>query len=161
MAGRILVSIALLALVCPWGRSSDSPIDRATLRGLKAIKVIVDPPDAELQHGGVTARNLATQIVARLEKAGLGVDNNAIEFVGLHLTAAHVKKKTSAVSLTLGLYQTVALARDPAIKTTTETWSGESVVLVPPGLFSEAVADTVNQLVDQFVAAFRSANPKP
>src|SRR5947209_3366616 len=115
MAGRILVSIALLAVVCPSGRASDSPIDRATLRGLKGVNIIVDPPDAELQRGGVTAKNLVTQIGQRLEKAGLPVDTKAAEFVGLHLVAAHAKKKASAVCLTLGLYQTVALGRDPAI----------------------------------------------
>jgi hypothetical protein len=153
--------MAFLALAHPAARASDGPIERATLRGLKAIKVIVDPPDAELQRAGVTAKNLAAQIAQRLERGGLPVDNNAIEFVGLTVTAAHVKKKTSAVSLTLGVYQNVALARDPAIKTTTETWSTESVVLVPPELFSEAVADTVNQLVDQFASAFRLSNPKP
>jgi hypothetical protein len=159
MPGRILVSIAFLGLIC--GRASDGPIERATLRGLKAIKVIVDPPDAELQRGGVTAPKLAAQIAQRLEKDGLPVDNNAIEFVGLRVTAVHAKKKTSAICLTLGLYQNVSLVRDPAIKTTTETWSGESVVLVPPDLYSEAVADTVNQLVDQFADASRAANPKP
>jgi len=160
MAGRILVAIALLAVVCPWGRASDGPLDRATLRGLKSLKIIVDPLDAELQRGGVTSKNLVTQIAQRLEKGGVPVDDNAVAFVGLHLTAAHAKKKTSAVFLSLGLYQTVSMARDPSIKTTTETWSGESVVLVPPELFSQAVGDTVDQLVDQFIGAFRSANPK-
>jgi hypothetical protein len=161
MAGRILVSIALLAVLSPYGRGSDGPVDRATLRGLKGVKVIVDPTDAELQRGGITAANLATQIARRLEKGGLPVDSNAVEFVGLHVMAAHAKKKSSAICLTLALYQTVALARDPTIKTTTETWSGESVVLVPPELFSQAVADTVDQLVDQFIGAFLEVNAKP
>jgi hypothetical protein len=159
MLERILVAIAFLVLVCPSGRASDGPMDRATLRGLKAVRVIVDPPDAELQRAGVTATKLAAQISQIVTKAGLTVDNQAIEFVGLHVTAAHAKKKSSAVCLTLGLYQNVALARDATIKTTTETWSGESVVLAPPELFTDAVADTVSQLVDQFIEAFRSANP--
>ena len=113
----------------------------------------------ELQRAGVTAGNLAVMVAQRLEKDGLTVNKDANEFVGLHVTAVHARKKTSAVALTLGLYQSVSLARDPAIKTITETWSGESVVLVPPELFSQAVAETVDELVDQFAGAFERLIP--
>jgi hypothetical protein len=58
------------------------------------------------------------------------------------------------------MYQNVTLTRDPAIKTMAETWSGESVLLVPPKMLSEAMSNTVDVLVDQFIAAYQSANPK-
>jgi len=152
--------MAFLALACPYAGASDGPIERATLKGLKAVRVAVDPPDAELQRAGVTTTKLVAMIEQRLQKAGMATDNSAVEFVGLRVSAAHARKKPSAVSLTLGLYQIVTLVRDPKIKATTETWSGESVVLAPPELLHEAVSNTVNQLVDQFADAFRKANPK-
>jgi hypothetical protein len=160
MTRRIVAAIALLALSGVYASASDGPIERATLRGLKTVRVVVDPPDEELQRAGVTAAKLVAMVEQRLQKAGLTPDSSAVEFLGLRVTAAHAKKKNSAVCLTLGLYQNVTLVRDPKIKATTETWAGESVVLAPPELFYEAVANTVNQLVDQFADAFRTANPK-
>src|SRR5436190_6316788 len=160
MAGRIFAALALLIVNCSQAGASDGTIERATLRGLKAVRVAVDPPDTELQHAGITAGKLASVVEQRLEKAGLPVDKNAVEFLGLRVTAAHAKKKSSAVCLTLGLYQNVTLVRDAKVKATVETWSGDSVVLAPPELFTDAISNTVDQLVDQFAAAYRQANDK-
>jgi hypothetical protein len=160
MGRRLVVSMAFLALACAFAGASDGPIERATLKGLKAVRVAVDPPDDELQRAGVTTSKLVALLEQRLQKAGLETDKNAVEFVGLRVTAAHARKKPSAVSLTLGLYQNVTLVRDPKIKATTETWSGESIVLAPVEVLYDAVSNTVNQLVDQFADAYRKANPK-
>jgi len=161
MVRRIVSSIALLGLVCTQAAASDGPIERATLRGLKAVRVAVDPPDQELQHAGITAGKLATMLEQRLQKGGVPLDPTAVEFLGFRVTAAHSKKKPSAVCLILGLYQNVTLVRDAKVKATIETWSGDSVVLAPPELFFEAISNTVNQLADQFAQAWRQSNPKP
>ena len=160
MHRRIGLWLMIAAGVCLHAGASDGPIERATLRGLKAVRVIVDPPDEELRRAGVTAAKLVAMVEKRMEKAGIPTDSNAVEFIGMRITAAHAKKKSSAVCLTLAVYQNVNLTRDPKIKATTETWSGESVVLAPPELLFEAVSNTVNQLVDQFADAYRIANPK-
>ena len=88
------------------------------------------------------------------------MDKDAVEFLGLHITFAHGRKTDYALSLNLAMYQKVTLARDPNLKTTADTWSGESVLLTPPKLLDDAISNTVNQLVDQFVDAYLSANPK-
>jgi hypothetical protein len=155
---RLLFVVAVVALVCCQGWASDGPIERATLHGLKGVRVIVDPPDEDLAGEGVTTAKLIAMVEQRMQKAGVATDNNAVEFIGLRVTAAHARKKPSAVCLRLALYQNVTLVRDPKIKATTETWSGESVVLAPPGLFLEAVSNTVDQLVGQFADAYRAAN---
>jgi hypothetical protein len=160
MVRKVVASVAFLGIACSLAGASDGPIERATLRGLKAVRVAVDPPDDELQRAGVTAGKLAAMVEKRLEKAGVPTDKSAVEFVGLRVTAAHSRKKPSALCLMLGLYQNVTLARDPKVKATIETWSGESVVLAPPGLFFEAISNTVDQLVDQFADAYRQENPK-
>lgn len=154
-------SLALFAVASFCAIASDGPIERATLRGLKALRVAVDPPDAEMRRAGLTATKLTTMVEERMQKDGVPIDTNAVEFLGLRITAAHAnRKQPSAVCLTLGLYQNVTLVRDPKVKATLETWSGDSVVLSPAELFHEAVSNTVNQLVDQFANAYRQANPK-
>ena len=136
-------------------------MDRATLRGLKAVKAVIDFSDgAVMQQSGLTVGKLASQIEQRLEKEGVPVDSGAHEFVGLRVTFAHARKTDYALGLTLGLYQNVSLVRDPTMKTMAETWSGDSILLVPPRMLGEALSNTVDQLVDQFIAAYRSANPR-
>jgi hypothetical protein len=83
-----------------------------------------------------------------------------VEFLGLRLMAVRESKGAYALCIALGVYQAVTLDRDRTIKTATETWDSQSVVLVRPKQLSEAAADTVDQLVDQFIGAYRSANPK-
>lgn len=156
---KTAVSLVVAALACSSATASDGPIERATLRGLKAVRVVVDPPDEEMQRAGVTTTKLIAMVEQRMQKDGLPADNNAVEFLGLRVTAAHARRKPSAVCLTLALYQNVTLVRDAKVKATTETWSGESVVLAPAELLYEAVSNTVNQLVDQFANAWRTANP--
>ena len=158
---RTLLLVLFLTLYPRAAVSSDAPMDRATLRGLKSLRAVVDAPDGvALEQAGLTPAKLATQIEQRLAKAGITVDSNAREFVGLRLTFAHARKTDYALGLTLGMYQNVALARDASMKTMAETWSGDSILLVPPRMIGEAVSNTIDQLVDQFIAAFRSVNPQ-
>jgi hypothetical protein len=161
MKARIPLLLVLFFTALPPGAiSSDAPMDRATLRGLKAVKAIIDSPDGTaMKEAGITVEKLAAQIEQRLAKEGIPVDREAREFLGLRVTFAHARKTDYALGLTLGVYQNVSLTRDPAMKTMAETWSGESILLVPPRMLGEAVANTLDQLVDQFIAAYRSANP--
>src|ERR1041385_1267497 len=121
MVGRMVVTMGLAALAANCAGASDGPIERATLRGLKSVRVIVDPSDQDLQKAGITAAKLVEMVEQRMKQMGMELDNQAVEFIGLRVTAAHEKKRNSAVCLTLGLYQNVTLARDPKIKATTET----------------------------------------
>jgi hypothetical protein len=155
-----MIWIAVIPLSVISGLATDAPIDRATLRGLGALRVVVDI-GVELQQAGITRARLEKEVEHQLEAAGIVVDANAVEFVGLRVTAAHSKNTPYAVSLVLGLYQSVTLKRDPTLKTITETWSGESVLLVPAKLLQNVLINTVDQLVDQFVMAFRRVNPSP
>ena len=159
MKARGLLVIPFLMLTAGGAPPSDAPMDRATLRGLKAVRAVVDAP-AAMEQAGVTGAKLAAQMEQRLTKAGIPIDRQALEFVGLRVTFAHARKTDYALAVTLSMYQNVTLTRDPAIKTMAETWSGESVLLVPPKLLNEAMSNTVNELVDQFIAAWQAANPK-
>ena len=143
------------AQIC--GHATDMPMDRATLRGISALKVVLEVP-ADIEQTGITRASLAGEIRHELEKANIPVDDNVKEFLGLRITIAHDKKTSYAICLSLAVYQNVSLSRDPTVKTTTETWSGDSVVLAPPKLLKDAVSSSVHELVAQFVAAFRAAN---
>jgi hypothetical protein len=154
---RIFFSLALL-LPAFHASANDSQLERNTLRGLAAFRVVVDPPESELQDRGLTVASTQTEAEQRLLKAGLHVDNSASEFVGIRIIAAHSKRTDFAVCVMLGVYQAVCLRRNPTIITAAPTWTAESVLLVPPRQFREAWIDTLDQLVDQFANAWRTAN---
>jgi hypothetical protein len=74
--------------------------------------------------------------------------------------AVREAKGAYGICLSLGLYQSVILERDRTIKTATQTWETQSVVLVRPKQVRAATDSTLDQLVDQFAGAYRSANAK-
>ena len=157
--GRAAATV-LLALIGISGWASDAPADRATLRGLKALNVAVDPPGPELKAEGLRGTDLQARIEDRLRKAGIAVDQSAREFLGLHMMAVREGKGSYGICLSLGLYQSVFLERDQTIKTATQTWETQSVVVARPKQVRTAMDSTLDQLVDQFAGAYGSANPE-
>lgn len=153
----LLVAFALLPCLCL--AAGDAPIDRATLKGLKSVGVIMDPLGPALQERGLSADALVKQIQKRLQDAGIQVSDDATEFVGLRVLSAQAKRTSYAISISLSLYQRVELVRDRALKSSTDTWGVESVILAQPKEVSESVSETVDELVQRFVASYKSENP--
>ena len=157
---------ALALAVLAGAFATNTEMDRATLRGLKAVKVVVDPLGEELQNAGLKTEQLRLHMQRKLETSGITVSTDAIEFLGLRVAGVHAKggtfsfqKSPYAVAITLNVYQNVSLVRDPKVQTTTDTWGTDSVVLAPPKQLEEALSGTLDLLLDQFVSAYHSANP--
>ena len=159
---------AVLVFVSGNCNAGDTAMDRATLRGLKAVRVVVDPPSPEIEREGLDRDHLRSRIEQRLRDAGIAIDNDAAEFVGLNITSVR-GVKTSVFSLkggplslmiSLGVYQVVTLNRDKSAKTVAETWSEQRVMSAAPKAVGDALASAVDELADDFVKAFRSVNPQ-
>jgi hypothetical protein len=155
----LLVS-ALMFLPLLSRGAGDAPLDRATLRGVKSVNIVLDPLDPALEQQGIAPGALASRIEARLTAANVAVDPAAAEFLGLRITSVRANKGPFALSLSIGLYQPVVLVRDAKIRTATETWGVETVVMADAKLLQKACNETVDDLVDRFVAAYRSVNPE-
>lgn len=160
MKVRSLFLVFVIIFTGLTAHATDLPMDRATLRGLKALKVVIDLP-AGLEQTGITRAGLLAQVRQRLQNTDLTLDENALEFLGLSVAVTHEKKTPYAICLSLALYQNMSLVRDPAVKTITETWSAESLTLAPPKVLQQMISTHVNELVDQFVSAFRAAAQTP
>jgi hypothetical protein len=155
---RILVVILLGPSWVLSLHAGDGALDRETLRGLKALKVVCDSPDERLQHAGITKEEWQAQIEQKLRSAGVTIDQNAKEFLGLSVMSAQERKTPLAVSASLGLYQVATLGRNAAVKTVTETWLVDTVRIAQPKAAHRVSDDMVDQLVDKFLAAYRSVN---
>ncbi len=142
------------------GASNDAPLERATLRGLHAVNVVIDTLDPELVNAGLSRDSLQSRMEQRLERAGIPLDKDANEFLAIRVTHVRAKRGPIAACFSVGLYQPVVLSRDKEIRTVTQTWEVMTVLMADPKLLSEASLSSVDELADRFVAAYQSANPK-
>jgi len=160
MDRRIFLVVVLLLLPPATRAAGDAPLDRATLRGLKGIGVVIDVLDPELQKLGITRDALITRLLARLQGDGITIDPGAAEFAGLRINAVRAGRGPFALSLAFGLYQPVLLSRDHDLRTSTQTWEVETVLMADPKMLLTACAETADELADRFAAAYRSVNPE-
>ena len=157
-----------VALTLPSGLSAagDSELDRATMRGLKAVNVVIDEIDPKIPKEGVPSVELQVRIEKSLKDAGIVVDAAATEFVGLTIVGVRgsgggVVGRGSqwALSFTIGLYQPVLLSRDRNVRTVTKTWEFGTIVMADPKLLKQASIESADELSAHFIAAYRSVNP--
>jgi hypothetical protein len=141
-------------------------MDRSTLRGLKALKVVVDSPAPEVEREGVSGDSLRITIEQKLREAGITVDHDAVEFLGLNISSARpprkmlMSKAPISLVINMGLYQIVLLNRDKTTKTVTETWGDQRVAPAAPKAIEHTVSDAVDDLVSEFITAYHAVNPK-
>jgi hypothetical protein len=166
MPQRVFVLLAALAL--PLCGAGDAPIDRATLRGITAVHVVMDPVAPEIVNEGATVDVLRSRLEQLLREAGLQIDPASTEFVALRLMSVRsargqiiTQSRTVAVAASIGLYQPVTLVRDRNMKTATQTWEVETVLMADTKQVYRACMDSVDELAGRFVAAYRSVNPAP
>jgi hypothetical protein len=165
MSRRFLLAYTLLALpslfLPPLAvAAGDTALDRATLKGLTAVNIVVDKLDDQLQGAGVTADAIRSRLEDRLRAAGITVDTSKPEFIAVRMTGVRANRGPFAVAVTMGAYQPVVLARDKNLKTATQTWEVETVLLAEPKQLYRGAMDTIDELAASFVAAYRSVNPK-
>ena len=158
---RKYISFGMLLLLAVSASASDDKTDRATLRGIKGVCTIV-----EVTGPGVGKDRLQVEVDGRLTGAGILVDKSATPCVYLNVRPLQAMGRNNkpiglyAVELTLHLFQTVALTRDPSTKAYAPTWSVSNLATVPADDLEPAARQITIDLTDKFVEAFRSANPK-
>jgi|SRR5947209_8566930 len=160
MNWRIILLTGVVTWPIPFYAANDAPLERATLRGLHSVNVIVDTLDKELVRENLTQDALLSRIQQRLEAAGIALDKGANEFLGLRVTQVRGKRGPVAVCLSIGLYQPVVLSRDKDIRSVTQTWEVVTTLMAEPKVLYDASMSSIDELTDRFVAAYRSVNPK-
>jgi hypothetical protein len=156
----MLLVCAMLAIPASLPAAGDAAIDRATLRGLTAVNVVVDKLDADLEGAGVTVDAVRARIEDRLRAANIAIDTSKPDFVAVKMTGVRAARGPFAVAVMMGAYQPVTLTRDPKIRTATQTWEIDTVLLAEPKQLYRAAMDSVDELATGFINAYRSVNPK-
>lgn len=160
MDRRILLFATLLLLPPVTRAAGDAALDRATLKGLDKVGVVVDVIDPELEKAGLTRNMVLSRLTSRLQARHIHVDPAATEFLGLRIVAVRGGRGPFAVSMTLGLYQPVLLSRNHEVRTSTQTWEVETVLMADPKFLVTACGESSDDLADRFAAAFFATNPE-
>ena len=142
-------------------RPGDQPNDRATLKGLKTIWVVVEHPTPEAERDGLRKDQLQTDVETRLKNAGIQV-TSLVEEAYLYLNVSTVKGSSGlyAYHVRLEFNQQVILERNRNVSLPAPTWSLDLGGLVGAPKLHEVRGD-VADMVDQFITAYREQNPKP
>jgi hypothetical protein len=158
MVRIILLNLLLAATFL--AQAGDETLDRATLKGVKAVSVIIDRLPPDLPKEGVTADALQTRLTQRLNDANIPIDLAAKEFVGLRASSVRASRGPYAVSITIGFYQPATLVRDKSLRIAPQTWDVDTVMLAEPKQLYAAAMESVDDLAARFIAAYRSVNPQ-
>ncbi|MBZ5556447.1 MAG: hypothetical protein LAO77_04145 [Acidobacteriia bacterium] len=143
--------------------AADSAIERATLTGLTTMSVVVEGLSPIAEKNGLTTAALQSEVTRRLRQAGISIIEDADAYVYVHVTVADAGASLPLPYLVdVSLMQEVTLPRGLKTRTPLQcpTWSLNRLGLAGQTLVRSAVTDRVTEFVDQFIAAYRSVNPK-
>ncbi len=161
MAVIILAAVSLLALSA-W--PFDDSRSRATLRGITAVKVVVDLDDNIEAVGPTWADQIQADVEARLRKAGLIVTLSAPAWLHIGIATHQISPDRPGYAHTIqtSFLQWVSLVRDSRVKTVATTWGIESVGWIPT-FNSDTLSsfeDSVARQVDAFINVYFEQNAR-
>jgi len=144
---------------------ADSEIERASLRGLKGVSVLIDEMSSPAAKGaGLDEVTFRTDVELKLRLAGIRVltKSEVLSEPGrpqLHIRI--VATGTLAFSIDCELIQDVLLNRDPKFSIPAPTWARAEVGNASGAkAFAQYARDGVKDLTDQFINAYLAVNPK-
>lgn len=163
VSGRTSALVALLVGVAAVASANDSQAERASLRGLTDLTVVVEDLSAAAQKTGLKALDLQGDAQQRLRRAGITLKADADAYLYVQITVADPGGTLPlAYVINVSLMQDVTIPRDLQLRTPLQcpTWWVNSLGMASADRVRSAVSDRVHEFVDQFINAFVSVNPK-
>jgi hypothetical protein len=155
----------VLLLAGSAATAGDDEFSRRSLKGLAGVYVMVEPLGSEVEQGGLTKTSIQTDAELKLRQAGITVLTQAESHKtpgspALYIHVNGFGGPLYAFSMIAELYQDVRLDRDPStwIPGAT-TWSIDSVGIARRDNF-RIIRDEIKDMVDQFINAYLSVNPR-
>ena len=140
--------------------TGDGAIQRSSLRGIRTVEVIVERAATDAT-GELPMSTLQTEVELKLRLAGLEVKPGRDSH--LHICVQPLQLQTTGhfvYSVKVELNQAASLTRDSTIFLPMRTWHAELIGVIEAKNLNEAIQDAVGDLMDQFVNAYLSVNPK-
>ncbi|MBZ5727440.1 MAG: hypothetical protein LAP87_20885 [Acidobacteriia bacterium] len=154
------VLLGIVSVASPALMASDDN-GTPTLRGIKAMSVVVENINPDAVRDGLTADQLKTDVELRLRRVGIKVSESAVPYLYVRVTVVRgaVNQSQYAYSCRVVFEQPVTVKAN-GVLTLVPTWSTGNIALVGSQRMSREVRDDVGDQVDEFSNAFLSVNPK-
>ena len=161
-----LTSVLLLSLAAAaW--SFDTPAARATLKGIKALRVQVAPLPPDLQRLGLAWDQLQADVELRLRQSGITVSDPGDTATPLLWVALNSQHQTDSpilgFSIKVEFIQFVRLSRNRNIRAPAPTWTVDGVGTAdvrPSEATRTEIRGLLRDFVDRFLNAYLEQNPK-
>ena len=156
----LALGIALPLLTAPaWAQ--DSASQRATLKGVTVVEVVVEAMDPVAEQDGLVRAQVQTEVELRLRQAGIPVGPTPTGHLYVNVdTEKSDHGQTYAYNVSVQYIQQVVLARDPTAPIFATTWETGGVGMIAASRLREVRQDVANYL-DRFVKAYLEQNRRP
>jgi len=163
----LLVIVLTLALQSPVF-AINGKSNRATLRGLSGVGVLVEQLAPEVEKEGLIKNQLQIEVELKLKMAGIKVltkeeclktPGEPYLYININVNTAKTESDIYPYSIDVLLMQKVSLLRDPKQTTYAVTWSTGGVGSIEKSILSQ-LRGSVEEMVDLFIKTYLSENPK-
>lgn len=163
---RFFLPAALLVCSIAPATASDSEIDRASLKGLQGVFVLIEDLNPPEEQAGLKTADIQADATQQLKAAGIPLlsKEQGIQTPGMPTLYVSVSIASSATtelwpfSIDVNLEQEVTLKRNPdAFVPTAVTWHVGSIGAVDKSNI-RSVRERVNEQIAKFVNAYNKVN---
>jgi len=146
----------------------DAVSNRATLRGLQGVGVLVEKLPTEVESQGLNRDQLQKEVESRLQKEGIKVltkeeafntPGEPFLYININVNIAKTESDIYPYGIDMLLIQRVSLLRDPKLASYAITWSTGGVGSIAKPILSQ-LRESVQAMVDVFIKAYLAENPR-
>ena len=166
--GLSLLVTGMLMLMASPLFALNSEMNRSTLQGLKGVRVLVEDFAPEVEREGLVKNQIQKDVEDKLRAGGMKVltQEEALKipgepylYVNLNVNFSKDEEEVCSYSIDIALIQNVNLVRNPKQTTYAITWSTGGVGLIGKKSLGQ-LKESVEDVIDIFIKAFFSVNPK-
>jgi Putative peptidoglycan binding domain len=156
---------SIVGLVVSGSYAADD-IDSAPLRGQPGVRVLIESFDPEIDRGGAIKQQLRTDVELRLRQAGVRVFTENEWMQGIPQLYVNVNVILTADARGAAYNTRVAVDQNAhlvasASEIQVTTWQRESIGITDRATMATRIRNSVRDLVDAFITAYLSVNPRP
>jgi len=163
----MLIVLVLVTLESPVF-AINSQTNRATLKGLQGISVLIENLSPEVEREGLTKNQLQIEVEFKLRERGIKIlskeeslktPGEPYLYINVNINMGKTESDIYPYSIDMLLIQKVSLIRNPQQITYAITWSTGGVGSITQQLVSQ-LRSSVIDMVDIFIKAYLAENPK-
>ena len=161
--GWSLIAGALAGLLAAGAaRAGDSEVNRLSLKGIPAIRVLVEMREPEEDWKGLTRAQVRAEVEERLRRAGIPVTiQRGTPYLYVNVEAVKdTALRVYGYIIDVELRQAARVVRNPDIVVFADTWSIHSIGTVGEADLAHHLRVKLSTHLDLFVDAYVAMNPK-